>query len=64
MLLAMAVPRRCFGDIGGICLPPVPALGWLAALLDFVRVAVTLGFLLAFLGSGGGTEGAAGVGRR
>jgi hypothetical protein len=34
----------------GFAIEPTIATGWLAALLDFARVAATVGFLLAFLG--------------
>ena len=68
---AALAPRRQAGDAArdgcwhrpaaaaasvAFLIQPILGLGWLVALLDFVRVAVTLGFLLAFLGVRGGVR--------
>ena len=59
MLLAMAVTSAAAAAASvAFVVRPFLVLGWLTALLDFVRVAVTLGFLLAFLGVRGGAKAA------
>jgi putative PEP-CTERM system histidine kinase len=57
MLLAMAAASAGAAAAAvAFLIQPTLGLGWLVALLDFVRVAVTIGFLLALLGVRGGVR--------
>jgi len=57
MLLAMAAASAAAAAaVAAFLVSPSLELGWLVALLDFVRVAVTIGFLLALLGVRGGVR--------